>query len=42
MNKISYIKYENRNLFKNAGKDIYLYKIICKYIGNTIAENSIN
>ena len=32
----------NRNIYKIAGEDIDLYHILCRYIGNNIAEKIIN
>ena len=36
-----YTKYYNRNIYKIAEKDINIYQILCKYIGNKIVEKSI-
>ena len=39
----SYTNYNNRDIYKIMWKDIDLYQIVCKYIGNNIMENvSIN
>ena len=38
---ISDTNYNNSNLYKTTGKDINIYLIVCKYIGNKIVEKCI-